>query len=162
MKKQKGFIQIVVLTLATITFAIVFPIYIIVSTIFGFAEPCRLKGYYKCDNYSEGSFDDEHTDFYKYYYKEDNDSKFANSKYYKKIDEDDIDLLEPYLVNFEHVLKNSNRLEGYDLNETMIDTTDYYTMWRDDEQNFDFENGDYVIYYYDTNTHVLYNLDVKR
>ena len=37
-------------------------------------------------------------------------------------------------------------LDGYTLNEALEKAS----------------NGDYIIYYYDTDTHVLYNLDVKR
>ncbi len=132
---------------------LIFIIFIILFMMFmAFKEEIKYRpfGYKIKEKISEGEFQD-FVDFYIYQYDEKDDDKFIKHKRYSKV-EDNIDTIESW---FRRVAGDWPAVEKYykesDFDYSFITPDDYYYL------NTDFsEEGSFVLYYYDIDSHVLY------
>lgn len=111
--------------------------------------------------FTSGGFQD-YTDYAKYYY---NSDEITENKYLKKIQETDLDVINTHLDDFEEwieTIKNSDSSNevviNYDFNREIIDTEDCIYI---DSEEHTWSDGHtslvrYNIYFFDTQTQVLY------
>lgn len=111
--------------------------------------------------YSSGGFQD-YTDYAKYYY---TSSEVVESKYFKKIQNTDFDTINKHLDDFEgwiETIRNSEASNevvlNYDFDREIIDIEDYIYI---DSEEHTWSDGhtslvNYNIYFFDTQTQVLY------
>ena len=98
-------------------------------------------------------------EYYKYYYKVENDADFH--ELYSKVNYENIDEIKLYYNDFKERMKAQNRLDEYDFNENDIDENDYFIIY--DKNNRDYGTKyakfyHYTVYFYDTSSHILYVL----
>ena len=123
-----------------------------------------LKGYYKEDDYSEQHPYRGYVDYYKYYYTENNDTDFQNSKLYTKVGSENIEKLKLYFEDFKGWMEASKRLSDYDFDTSIIDENDYFVLSSDTpNDNMEPEKlYQYNIAFYDINSHILYIISFKN
>lgn len=123
-----------------------------------------LAGYSDSKSYSDGD-DDSSTkqEFSKYIYDSSFDSKFENDNNYTKVTSKNKSEIKEYFDNFQIWGGSSSFSDNYDFKTDMITDGDYYCIA--DKDVFTDIAGqrkalkvfkEYSIYYYDTETHVLY------
>ena len=123
----------------------------------------RSLGQYKSyEFYTEGEFQD-YTDYAKYYF---DAVDFADNKYFKKIEQFDINNLNEFLNDFEMWIEHYSEcdepheiVENYDFDRALIDEEDYaYIYFKryggDDRDEEKFYN--YDVYFFDIQTNTLY------
>lgn len=154
MKKSKIFLMALFTTI--IILLIVFGIILLNNL---FKDGNIVKGYYKSEIYGDKYGFQHYTEYYKYYYSEKNDMDFY--KLYSKVNDENIDEIKLYYNEFKERMNAQNRLDEYDFNEKDIDENDYFILY--DKNNRDYGTKyakfyNYIVYYYDTNLHILYVL----
>lgn len=122
-----------------------------------------LGEYKNNEYYTEGEFQD-YTDYAKYYY---DFVDFTENEYFNKIRESDLTKINELLADFELWIEiyreNDSSLEivvNYDFDRSIIDSEDYIyidsekftTTWDDGTTTL----ANYDIYFYDTQTQILY------
>lgn len=120
-----------------------------------------LGKYEKREYFTSGGFQD-FTDYAKYYY---SSAEIAENPYLTKIQESDLATIEEYLDDFEQWIElirqsgeSSEVVNGYDFFRAWIDTDDYCYI---DAEEHTWSDGytslvSYDVYFYDTQTQVLY------
>ena len=103
--------------------------------------------------YSEGFQD--FTNYFKYYFTKDDIEKIKDNNYLKPVTEDSIAELNGYFDNFESWIAFVDYKEKYDFKRDIIDTDDYFYI-ENDETTEEQKYWDYNIYFFDTQTQVLY------
>ena len=151
MKKQIAFVLACVVFLLTSSSCVMSEDPVIAS----------LGEYDKKEFFTSGGFQD-YTDYAKYYY---SSSKVTESKYFKKIQETNLEVINTHLDNFEGWIESidwSNPLSevvvNYDFDREIIDIEDYFYI---DSEEHTWDDGytslvRYNIYLFDTQTQVLY------
>ena len=111
--------------------------------------------------YTQGEFQD-YTDYAKYYY---NSVDFTDNKYFSKVQQSDIDILNEHLDDFESWIETYRKgdasreiVVNYDFDRSLIDFEDYLYI---DSEKHTWDDGytslvSYDIYFFDTQTHILY------
>lgn len=120
-----------------------------------------LGKYEKEEYFSSGGFQD-FTDYAKYWY---SSAKVEGNKFFKKINETNLDTIDTYLDDFEQWIEavkqadaSSEVVVNYDFDRGIVDTEDYFYIdseeitWDDGTTSF----ASYDVYYFDINTQVLY------
>jgi hypothetical protein len=120
-----------------------------------------LGEYKRHEFYTEGAFQD-YTDYNKYYF---SSANLENNKYFSKVTEDDIAAFNEHLDDFESWIDTYRSgdpqreiVVNYDFDRSCIDTDDYYYISSEkidlgyDEEIF----ANYDIYFYDTESNILY------
>ena len=110
-------------------------------------------------HFSEGVQD--HTDYCKYFYDENDVKKFKNHDKYKQVNSQDIENIKSYFKNFEIWVKEQNYYEKYDFDyQKQIKEGDYfYIVTKEDMKIGDDMYGKfdyYDVYYFDTSKFILY------
>lgn len=95
-------------------------------------------------------------EYYKYYYTEKEDEKFISR--YKKVDKESIEIIKLFREDFKETMIALNKLDKYDFNDIDIEENDYYLLFN--SCNLDSPSL-YNLYYYDTETYILYKLHVS-
>jgi len=117
-----------------------------------------LNGYHDSEKYFDPHGFQDYTDYCKYYYKDKFDKKFSNSFLYKKVEEEDIENITSYFMNFEHWMEIEERLDVYDFDIDVISEGDFVRIetkeYGDSDPKWKFAN--YTIYLYDIESHILY------
>ncbi len=120
-----------------------------------------LGKYEKREYFTSGGFQD-YTDYAKYYY---SSVEIVENPYLTKIQESDLATIEEYLDDFEQWIElirqsgeGSEVVNGYDFRRAWIDTEDYFYI---DSEEHTWSDGytslvNYDVYFYDTQTQVLY------
>ena len=120
-----------------------------------------LGEYDKCEFFTSGGFQD-YTDYAKYYYAT---AEIAENQYLKSIRETDLNTMNIHFDDFEAwiaTIKNSDASNevvlNYDFDREIIDTEDYIYI---DSEEHTWSDGHtslvkYNIYFFDTQTQVLY------
>ncbi len=120
-------------------------------------EPVASLGKYESvEFYSYGDFQD-YTDYGKYVFEGVN---FEENEFFTKMTADDKESLFKYIENFEECLKtigstdpNDSIITNYDFDIQIVSDDDYIYIY-DDPDYPDF--GNYDVYFFDTETNVLY------
>ena len=153
MKRTKSIIIILVLI-------------ILASTLFSCIAPenkaLNSLGEYKSyEFYTEGAFQD-YTDYAKYYY---DLVDFSNNKYFTKIEQSDVDVLNEHLDDFESWIETYREgdasrdiVVNYDFDRSFIDSADYLYI---NSEKHTWDDGytslvNYDVYFFDTQTNTLY------
>ena len=144
---------------------IILSLIILISTLSSCAAPenkaLNSLGEYKSHEfYTEGAFQD-FTDYAKYYY---DHVDFADNEYFCKIGQVDIDVLNEHLDDFESWIKTYREgdasreiVVNYDFDRSLIDCEDY--LYIDSEKHTDDDCTVFLyyhIYFFDTQTNILY------
>lgn len=120
-----------------------------------------LGKYEQWEYFTSGGVQD-YTDYAKYRY---SFAELDGNKYLKKINENDLDTIDMYLDDFEEWIEavkqadaSSEVVVNYDFNRAIIDTEDYFYI---DPEEVTWDDGttsvtSFNIYFFDTNTQVLY------
>lgn len=117
----------------------------------------RSLGKYESNDYfTSGGFKD-FTDYAKYSYK---DITFSDNEYFDKISSESKEELIAHIENFEswiEIIKEHDSendvVLGYDFDSSIISDTDYLYIY--DDPDYD-EFGNYNVYFFDTETMILY------
>ena len=119
-----------------------------------------LKGYSKSEEYLDKFVFQDYTDYCKYYYSKDFDEKFANTKEYRVIKEEDISNITGYFNNFKEVVESTDRIKKYDFDTSIIGAGDFvYIVTKEGKEIGNSSYGkydDYTVYFYDNASHTLY------
>ncbi len=106
--------------------------------------------------YSHGGFQD-YTDYAKYSYKS---VDFENNEYFKQINDEAKAELEKHISDFENWVdvhsrtdENDELVKNYDFDESVISIDDYVYIYDDPDYS---ELGNYDVYFFDTETRILY------
>ena len=111
-----------------------------------------LYGYYKGEAFIQHPFFQGYDEYYKYYYTEKEDRKFYSR--YDKVTKENIETIKLFREHFKDIMIFWNKLDKYDFYNIEIKENDYYLLFSDDlEKPYLYE-----LYYYDTQTHILYLL----
>ena len=150
MKKSK--IILFVLLIILLIFVILFFDYIL-------SDRNIINGYFKSETYGDKYGFQHYLEYYKYYYKPEKDTDFYTL--YNKVNNENINEIKLYYNDFKERMNNQNRLNDYDFNDNSIDENDYFLLF--DKNNRDFGKKYakffyYTLYFYDTNSHILYVL----
>ncbi len=106
-------------------------------------------GYYKKEEYFDKEGFQDYTDYCKYYYEDKYDVKFAEDKYYTKVEEENIPEIIEYFEEFEGWML-PERANEYDFDKSQITPGDYVRIeGKGKDISFD-------VYLYDIETHTLY------
>lgn len=119
-----------------------------------------IKGYFKSEIHGDKYGFQHYLEYYKYYYKQKKDTDFY--KLYDKVNKENISEIKLYYNDFKDRMNKQNRLKEYDFNDNIIDENDYFILF--DKNNREFEKKYakfyyYSLYFYDTNSHILYVLN---
>ena len=102
--------------------------------------------------YIEGGFDD-FEEYKEFYYSKDKIAEFENSKYFKKVDEDDIENISGFFEYFENnILPYTDYKDKYKFDRSQIKTGDYYYI----KTKYDNPYDNYDVYYVDTKKCIMY------
>jgi len=109
--------------------------------------------------FTSGGFQD-YTDYGKYTFPQLAESALQGNPYLKKVTAEDLTILQAYLDNFEDWIETHRRSEpqgelvlGYDFDRAVLAEGDYYFI---DEAESKIAFSNYDIYYFDTETNILY------
>ena len=125
-----------------------------------------LGTYKKCEKYTKGEFQD-YTDYEKYYY---NSVDFTDNKYFEKINDSDLSEINECLDDYESCIESFRENDAtckiavnYDFDRGIIDSEDYI-YFESKKETFTKEDGTadttlvkYDIYFFDTQTQILYH-----
>ncbi len=116
-----------------------------------------IKGFYKAEEYFDPFATQDSVDYCKYYYNSEYDVIFSNK--YSKISEENIQGIKEYFSKFKEWMDACDRLKEYDFDENIIDNNDFCLLY--DKSNYnnnvEYKKFEYfTIYFYDTNSHILY------
>ena len=101
--------------------------------------------------YIEGGFGD-FQEYKEYYYSKDKIPEFENSKYFIKVDEDDIENIDGFFNHFENALQFFEYKEKYKFDRSQIKTGDYFYIKLKGNDLYD----NYDVYYVDTKKCIMY------
>lgn len=107
-------------------------------------------GYHKQEIFIDQVGLQGYDEYYKYYYTKKADEKFYSK--YNKVTKENIEKIKLFQENFKKVMERWNKLDKYDFCDVEIEENDYYLLFTDDSEK------PYELYYYDTETHILYVL----
>ena len=111
-----------------------------------------IYGYYKGEAFIQHPFFQGYDEYYKYYYTEKEDSKFYSR--YDKVTKENIEIIKSFQEDFKDIMIFWDKLDKYDFYDIEIKENDYYLLFSDDLE----DPYLYELYYYDTQTHILYLL----
>lgn len=118
-----------------------------------------LKGYIGKEEYFDRNGFQDYTDYCKYYYNESNKLFLENDKY-SLVKMEDIENIRSYFTNFESWMKEANRDNEYDFNDSCISEGDYiYIKTKEGKSIGDSiykKFDDYSIYFYDVESATLF------
>jgi len=147
-QRKKGFLYIL---LSLIIVSIFWFIIILIDHIYSNV----IYGYYKGESFIQHPFFQGYTEYYKYYYTEKDDEKFCSK--YEKVDKEKIEVIKLFREDFKESMILWKKIDKYDFYDIEIEENDYYLLFTDDlEKPFLYE-----LYYYDTETHILYLLHIS-
>ena len=135
MNKKSKTLRIVIIVILS------FLVFIILMDRFLEYDNRILKGYYKSEEYLDPFQFRGYINFYKYYYTSENDSCFQNSNLYEQVKPEDIEELKSFFNNFKKWMEVEERSSEYDFEISGYKKFDYYN-----------------VYFYDTNSHILYEI----
>lgn len=117
-----------------------------------------LNGYHDSEEHWDPHGFQDYTDYCKYYYKDKFDKKFSNSFLYKKVEQEDIENITSYFMNFEKWMEIEERMDIYDFDTNIISEGDFVRIetkeYGDGDPKWKFAN--YTIYLYDIESNILY------
>ena len=116
-------------------------------------NPVIPAGYHDSEEFFDPDGFQDYTDYCKYYYRD--ASRFENNSEYHKIDKSEIDEVKGYFTNFREWMATEKRLSDYDFDIRCITVGDYVRIVND-ETNESYEYADYDVYFFDTETCILY------
>jgi len=146
---KKILITLLVIFISSVTLSLI-PIIKDMISLFNYQDYLILDGYYNKEEYWDTNGFQDYTDYCKYYYNE--NTFFSENTSYKRVSITDIKTLKSYFNNFYNWMNIDNRLNEYDFQTEVISSTDYYYIENKNPSNFD----SYTIYYYDTESKILY------
>ncbi len=152
MKKSKIMLFVLSIILIMLVFTIIFLDYLL-------SDRNVIKGYFKSETYGDKYGFQHYLEYYKYYYEPKKDADFY--KLYDKVNKENINEIKLYYNNFKERMDKQNRLQEYDFNENIIDESDYFILFDKNNRNFGKNYAKYyyyTLYFYDTNSHILYVL----
>lgn len=118
-----------------------------------------LKGYIGKEEYFDKNGFQDYTDYCKYYYNESNNLFVENDKY-SLVKMEDIENIRSYFTDFESWMKEANRDNEYDFNDSCISEGDYiYIKTKEGKSIGDSiykKFDDYSIYFYDVESATLF------
>ena len=114
-----------------------------------------IYGYYKGEAFIQHPFFQGRDEYYKYYYTKKDDGKFYSR--YDKVTKENIETIKLFQEDFKETMEDWNKLDKYDFYDIEIEENDYYLLFTDDLDNPYL----YELYYYDTETHILYLLHIS-
>jgi len=114
-----------------------------------------IYGYYKGEAFIQHPFFQGRDEYYKYYYTEKDDNKFDSR--YNKVTKENIKTIKLFQEDFKKAMERWNKLDKYDFYDIEIEENDYYLLFTDNLDNPYL----YELYYYDTETHILYLLHIS-
>lgn len=115
-----------------------------------------LNGYHDSEEHWDPHGFQDYTDYCKYYYKDKLDKKFSNSFLYKKVEQEDIENITSYFMNFEKWMEIEERMDIYDFDTNIISEGDYFRIENERPDDPQWKFADYTIYLYDIESNVLY------
>lgn len=151
-KRKKGFIYILI---SLLIIAIFWSLIFLFEFLFDYYASNVLYGYYKEERFIQQVGFQGYDEYYKYYYTEKEDTNFF-SRYYKVTNEN-IETIKLFRDDFKEIMVALNKLDKYDFYNIDIEESDYYLLFCEDLEN----PYTYDLYYYDTETHILYKLHVS-
>ena len=99
----------------------------------------------------------DYTDYCKYFYNDDTVSKFENDKRFKKIEEEDVEILTGFFNNYNGWVNNMKWYDKYDFDyQIQLKPGDYYYLIIKDENTVYGIYHNYDIYYVDMEKAILY------
>ncbi len=101
--------------------------------------------------YVDGGFDD-FTKYKEYYYSKENISEFKSNKYFKQVNESDIETIYGYFNNFEYSLRSLTYKNEYRFEKSQIKANDYFYI----ESKGDSPYDNYDVYYVDVEKCIMY------
>lgn len=120
--------------------------------LFDYIDSDIIYGYYKGESFIQHPFFQGYDEYYKYYYTKKDDNKFYSK--YNKVTKEKIQTIKLFQEDFKETMNDWNKLDKYDFYDVEIEENDYYLLFTDDlEKPFLYE-----LFYYDTETHILYVL----
>lgn len=114
-----------------------------------------IYGYYKEERFIQQGGLQGYTEYYKYYYTEKDDEKFYSK--YEKVGKNSIEVIKLFREDFKESMILWKKLDKYDFYDIDIEENDYYLLLTDDSE----KPYLYDLYYYDTETHILYVLHIS-
>lgn len=152
-KRKKGYIYVLIsLLILAIFWALVF----LYEFLFDYYLSNVIYGYYKEELFIQHGGFQGYDEYYKYYYTEKEDEKFISR--YKKVDKESIEIIKLFREDFKETMIALNKLDKYDFNDIDIEENDYYLLFNSSDLD---SPSLYNLYYYDTETHILYKLHVS-
>ena len=160
MKKAKKITKIVIIGFIVMLLLIIL-LFFIPSKLLEDKVISSLGEYKKREYFTSGGFQD-YTDYAKYYYTTVN---ITENIYFEKIEEDDFETINIHLDDFEMWIEAHKESDpskevvvNYDFNRDIIDVNDYIYI---DSEEHTWNDGhtslvNYNIYFFDTQTNILY------
>ena len=119
-----------------------------------------LPGYSKSEESIDAFGFQDYIDYCKYYYDKDFDDKYASTKEYKVIQEEEVSNIVGYFDNFKEVNDSTKKVKNYDFDTGIIDAGDFvYIVTKEGREIGNSTYGkydDYTVYFYDIASHTLY------
>ena len=119
-----------------------------------------LPGFIKSEESVDSFSFQDFIDYGKYYYDKDFDEKFASTKEYKVIQEEEVSNIVGYFDNFKEVNNSTNKIKNYHFDTGIIDAGDFvYVVTKEGREIGGSSYGkydDYTVYFYDVASHTLY------
>lgn len=141
--------------LCLISFAFIFYPFFFVS------NDNSIEGYYKYECYSYSISLSNNIYYTKYYYRDTYNEK--NLQGYDKVNEENIEMIKEFYNNFKNIMIEQEKSDIFDLDENAIDYDDYYIIHEycdpEDENHSCYRHHNLWLQLYDTQTHILYDLD---